>query len=63
MSVIVIVITVIVTVITVIMSVIILLVEVVSAVEIFHHDDSFQTLEQTDIYKHTHKYRQTDTQT
>ena len=54
----VIVITVIVIYIIAIMSIIIILVAVVSAIKIFHHDDSFQTLERT--HRHTHTHRQTD---
>ena len=45
------------------MSIIIILVAVVSAIKIFHHDDSFQTLERTDRHTHTQTDRQTDTQT
>ena len=41
------------------MSIIIILVAVVSAIKIFHHDDSFQTLERT----HRHTHRQTHTKT
>ena len=40
------------------MSIIIILVAVVSAIKIFHHDDSFQTLERT--HRHTHRHTHTD---
>ena len=39
------------------MSIIIILVAVVSAIKIFHHDDSFQTLERTDRQTHSHTDR------
>ena len=42
------------------MSIIIILVAVVSAIKIFHHDDSFQTLERTDTQTDTHTHRHTD---
>ena len=45
------------------MSIIIILVAVVSAIKIFHHDDSFQTLERTHRQTHTHTDRQTDRHT
>ena len=45
------------------MSIIIILVAVVSAIKIFHHDDSFQTLERThrQTDRHTHTHTHTDT--
>ena len=45
------------------MSIIIILVAVVSAIKIFHHDDSFQTLERTHRQTDTQTHRHTDTQT